>query len=109
MPEITIKTNVDSGANVSPQGPVMDSMVASYFSDNPRNLSTTDIGMVNTIGDYLSSLSEDEFEKATILRDIRRNLRAPDISSNKLEQVYKYIKLKRAMSQTTAEMEDLEQ
>lgn len=106
MPEITIKSQpAQSGSIVSE---IPDPMLTTYFQLNPNQVSKNDVSMINQIKTYLSSQTADEFEQAKVLRDIKNRIGQIPLGRSEIEHIHQYIKLRKALEETEAQVKDME-
>lgn len=105
--QITVKTQSEPSMIAENQSP--DASLITYFGLNPSDLSKDDVLKINEIKSYLKESGEDEFKQFEELRNIRRRLGSPNVSTTEIEHIHRYIRLNQALRETQARVEEMEQ
>lgn len=108
---IIVREEIDPSSKlIENQEPLADELVLSFFQLMGSDLSKDDVSRLKEISDYVNSVSktEDRLDKLQVLRDIRFRLGEPEIGTKRHDQVYQYIKLKKAAQKYATEAEAME-
>lgn len=103
--QITVKS--EPSHVVIAENPIPDQGLMTYFGLD-ANTSKEELGKLNEIKEYLKEFSEDEFKQYEELRNIKFRLGSPNIGSSQVEHIHKYIKLRKAMQEAQARVEEME-
>lgn len=83
-------------------------MAHRYLGLNPVNLTKKESEMVSAIQDFLNEHSPKIGEQALKLKKIMFKLGTPRFANSRLEQIYEYVKLNKALSETKDMMKAME-
>jgi len=104
--QIISKTTAEP--SVISENPTPDASLITYFGLNPSEVGKDEVSKINEIKGYLQSVDEDEFKQFEELRNIRRRLGSPSISTSEIDHIHKYIRLNQAMHEAQARVEEME-
>ena len=107
MPNVVVKSEVSEPTSIMNEE-IPDSLLIAYFELNPNKIEKNDVSMINDIKRYLETVSDQEIDQLQELRTIRSRLGSPQLGVSEIEHIHRYVKLREALQETEAEIQEME-